>query len=298
MGTPRRLFVSPPASSGTALVAELRFDGLPQDYLHRPSGIISPNWYDSGALFPSITGLQPASNDCVGDTDPQGDKIITGASRTGAAGDRGYRREYGTGTNAQGGDLYYTIPGGPYRELWMKWWQRYAADLRPTSAGGVGNGAWTYNKDMAFNNDNNPNDCRIEIGQSQGAVGSYFGCWGVALTDSASRHLETNLLPPWPNCLTWNMQQGGDVGSGLFNEYQIHVKMGDGVDNGVCEMWFNGSYVANHTDVNYSTGMASHTGWRSIRIGNNQSGIGTDSGGKYCDYDDILLSTVGYITQD
>lgn len=291
----------------------LRFSGLSQDYWQWPDGDGTPTWSGdtTGTLFPIFTGssgVSAATNDNNA-AEPKGDGIIAAASRSGAANDCGFRHSLNVGVNQGGGALNVDLTkyGAPWRELWMKWWQRYPVGLKPTSgwsslASTIGNGAWTYNKDMALNNQGEANG-RIEFGQKQGGVGiaNHFDDWGACATSDGGNkshaNLSSNLATPSSLGFSFRAQMGGlSNGDGQWHSYQVHVVADSGSSrDGVFAAWFDDVKVSSHSTCRWSGGASSWTGWRSLRISNNQEAPGTDSTDLYQDYDDILISTSGFI---
>lgn len=88
----------------------------------------------------------------------------------------------------------------------------------------------------------------------------------------------------------WNYIMGGATSDGLWHVYEVHLKMDTNGANGIAEMWIDGNKVMKHTQVNFGTS----AGWNNIDIGLNQ--IGANNGRcMYVDFDDIKISTTGYI---
>jgi hypothetical protein len=81
---------------------------------------------------------------------------------------------------------------------------------------------------------------------------------------------------------------GGNTSDGSWFEVDIHCKAENGGDNGVFQAWINGDLKIDRSDVTF--GSSSFSGFI---IGSNVHGSATDCW--YVDFDDIALSTTGYI---
>lgn len=271
--------------SSTPLVFRLNFDGMAADKYQFRSSTGGGALWDAAYIGPVgssnvvVTAWGVDNNSVF----PEGDSIITAASRSGAGGDRGHRHTLGYGTNQNGGSINIQWGGSTAAgalEFWLQWWARYADGLRPTGT------KWSYEKTVECND---PGPVRVTVGWTQQGNGQ-FGATPyqpqVTYTSSA----------------VWGDIAPSGIADGTWHKYQVHLKAnsttGAGAD-GVFEMWLDGTQQANLTNVQYSSAPGSFNGWYYLGYSINMSVVSTatPSSALYIDFDDILLSTTGQITQ-
>lgn len=200
------------------------------------------------------------------------DQITAAANHPGGGGGKGFRHWRGNGAdgkNDNGGGLKIVLPSA-YSELWIRFYMRYQAGFR------WGNDAPHYTKEIYFHEFGNP-ILGIQGGGS---------AWGIRVRGRS-----------FPSLLTWEGSQNGALGDGRWHCYEYHIKQ-DG-RNGLVEFWFDGRKYLSQTVDAGSTPMHSFT------LGDNQNwvvdanGLAANQNGKptdyYTDFDDIAISTTGYI---
>lgn len=183
------------------------------------------------------------------------DEITAAANYPGGGGGKGFRHWASDGQNAGGGGLGITLPS-PVTKLWLRMYMRYQAGFSWL------HGRPHYIKDHYWRGHNQP-------------IFGYYGGWGFhASGDHGSS-------------LTWEQSQGGTVGSGQWNCYEYHIDQ----NTGTLEFWFNGKKYMSKTGLNLGT-----PGLQFFALGDNQNAVaGAGSSDFYRDYDDIAISTTGYI---
>jgi len=199
------------------------------------------------------------------------DKITSVANMAAGGGGKGFRHAVGDGASNNGGGII--LSWTPVAELWMRFYVRYPVGFAFDSAD-------LYSKLVYFNQENPTNNPHFYWGYHGGATGGYAQNDGVAQTASS----------PY----TWNGIMGGTTGDGLWHSYEIHVKMNTGTnDNGVWEWWIDGNLAYSVSNIKFSNNAAGIT-WHACAIGENFHNP-ANGGVVFVDFDDIAISTTGYI---
>jgi hypothetical protein len=190
------------------------------------------------------------------------DLISAAANFPGGAGGKGFRHWRGNGSNNNGGSLQISLPSG-VTEMWVRFYMRFQSGF-----------AWSggnplYTKDHYW-----------------GSCGS--GCVIFGIQGSNSWGVNFNGSTNYPSSLSWAASQGGTVGDGQWHSYEYHLKQNGSA--ATIEFWFDGVRYLNRTNANLGS-----TPWQSFKLGENQSSVTGCSPDCFTDYDDIAISTVGYI---
>ncbi len=190
------------------------------------------------------------------------DQITAAANHPGGNGGKGFRHWRGDGTNNTGGGLSITLPQG-VTEMWVRLYMRYSLGFGWTGSGPL------YTKDNYW-----------------GGCGS--GCVIFGIQGSGSWGVNYNGSVNYPSALTWAASQGGPTGDGQWHAYEYHLKQ-----NGTAatiEIWVDGVRHLHTTSASLGSNP-----WSYFGLGENQSTVTGCSAGCYTDYDDIVVSTTGYI---
>ena len=201
------------------------------------------------------------------------DSISAASNFPGGGGGKGYRSMVGTGTNSNGGGLRIMLPY-EMKELWVRFYMRHQAGFKWQ------NDQPAYEKDLYFN-DGLANAPVFVVGYSSGLFGVLrVNPGGSHLTGGQSSH--------------WQTINGGPRGDGQFHSFEVHVKQDTNGSNGIAETWVDGQLVARYTNVNWN-GSIGQPGWTFFSMAINQHYVDNNGVDMYRDYDDIVVSSSGYI---
>jgi hypothetical protein len=190
------------------------------------------------------------------------DQITAAANNPVGGGGRGFRHWRGNGSNNNGGGLTIALPSG-VTEMWVRFYMRFQSGFAWSG------GSPTYTKDNYW-----------------GSCGS--GCAIFGIQGSHSWGVNFNGGTNYPSSLTWAGSQGGNIGDGQWHSYEYHLKQNG--SSATIEFWFDGVRYLNRTNANLG-----NTPWRDFILGSNQSDVTGCSLDCFVDYDDLAISTVGYI---
>lgn len=237
--------------------------------------------YDSGTEEEVIDHLFTLENQSLSSS------LSAAANHTGGTGSMGYRVPISDGTNGSSGVCLGLKFQNPQPEFWMRFYVRYPTGFRWSSLDWH---KWVYFGDNGTSDNRNYNSLIFEpaqdgafriIAMPSGTGGSYYG----------------DASPTWFDTFAG----GGTTSDGSWHYVEFHVKMDTTSSpyNGVAEYWIDGTKHMIITNANFSGGeTAARQGWTLFRFNTNQSspnnsgGIGSPS---YVDYDDVVISTTGYI---
>ncbi len=191
-----------------------------------------------------------------------GDQILAAANHPGGGGGKGFRHWRGDGDNNTGGGLTITLPA-PVTEMWVRVYMRFSLGFAWSG------GAPLYTKDNYW-----------------GGCGSGCVIFGVQGNHSWGVNFDggTN----YPSSLTWAASQGGNTGDGQWHVYEYHLKQNGTA--GTIEVWVDGVRYLNITNADLGS-----TPWQSFALGENQATVTGCTPDCYTDYDDIAISTTGYV---
>jgi hypothetical protein len=193
------------------------------------------------------------------------DRITAAANYAGGGGGKGFRHWRGDGTNNNGGALAISLPS-PVTEMWVRMHMRYSLGFQ-----------WTFAPDA------HPHYTKDHYWNAGGAgvliFGYQGGAWGIF--DGGTAH---------PSTLDWYTSQGNSyTGDGEFHHYEYHVTQNGAA--GQIQIWVDGVQVLDKPGVNLGS-----TPWTYFALGENQNEpTGAGANDYYTDYDDVAISTAGYI---
>jgi hypothetical protein len=183
---------------------------------------------------------------------------ITSAANNPLGNGRGFRHKRGAGTNNNGGSLLISIPTTSH--LWIRFYMRYSAGFQ------FSGGNPHYTKEI-FWNPGEPHN--IIMGFSNGTLYTYVADMGSNPNVTSSD--------------TWSAVNQGSMGDGQWHAYEQYMNL----NTGQLRMWRDGRLVLDRSGVNFGA-----TSFRGFILSENQSEV---IGNHYTDYDDIAISTTGYI---
>jgi hypothetical protein len=233
---------------------------------HAQAGFVVNTSFDCPD-WDQLSGTDPCPQDSAiergGDwtgSSGRGDLITLAANNPLGIG-RGFRHWRDSGTNSGGGGIRVGFP--PTTQVWVRVYMRYAAGF-----GWVG-GHPNYTKDLYFN----PGTSNFRIlGFSGNNLYVHFAAGSNNVLSSD----------------TWDGINGGSLGDGRFHCYEIYMKVDTNGSNGEAKIWRDGNLVLNRTGQNLGGGVLSF-----FLLGSNQSSVVGSN--LYTDYDDLVVSTTGYI---
>ena len=197
---------------------------------------------------------------------PAGDQITTAANNPSGGGGKGFRHWAGNGMNQAGGGLLVIFP--PTTEMWFRYSIRFQPGFRWSASGPC------YMKTIYVNS---------------GIPGTfYFGVHDCQV----GGHVEAMSTVNHYTSASWTA-----IGDGNWHSVELHTKMNlpGGSSNGVMEVWVDGTKVYTNTAMQFST--TTGATWAKVNISSNENSpdSGSASLDQYIDYDDIAISTTGYI---
>lgn len=98
---------------------------------------------------------------------------------------------------------------------------------------------------------------------------------------------------PSPRCshCGWDALFPSGQSDGSWHAFEVHLKMDTNGSNGIAEVWIDGAKKVSQTNVNFGT----QSGFQWILVGSNAQFPNNVNGCAYLDYDDIAISSTGYI---
>lgn len=198
------------------------------------------------------------------------DIITPDANRSGGAGGRGFRHWRSDGFDINGGGMSIAASGGPYSELWVRFYMRHQSGFAWSG------GAPQFEKDQYWNT-----GAINQVGEFN--YGYNGGGWGFRTYADVRNNIASSM--------TWSDLQGGSTSDGLFHCHEYHIKMDTNGSNGEGHIWIDDVLVLTVLDVDWGTGGAV---WSEFILGDNQNDP-ANGGDRYTDYDDLAISAVGRI---
>lgn len=192
------------------------------------------------------------------------DQITAAANNPLGTGPKGFRHYRGNGQNSNGGGIKVDLPT-KVKEVWVRWYMRYQAGFQWSSM--------NYTKDLYFN----------VSGAFPIFTMGFHGTdgFGIAQVNPGSQNLVGS--PGWQSTM------GGPSADGRWHFYEVHLKVDTNGANGVGESWVDGQLSRRDTNLNLGAG-----GVEFFVVGSNQCCV-ANTVDMYTDYDDIAISTTGYI---
>jgi len=194
-------------------------------------------------------------------------EAVSVANNPDGDGGLGFRSWVGDGTNKQTGVARIDFPS-PQKELWLRWYQRYQAGF-----------AWSggephYDKTLYMN-----------TGGSLALLPQHAGNgkWSLTIQGGGSTYQATS-----NSALKWT-DVFGSTSDGLFHLFEIHIKLDTNSNDGVAQMWIDGSLVIDASGVDFSGGSStSRQGFTWFEFHSNQDSP-ANGGSAYVDYDDMAI---------
>ena len=194
----------------------------------------------------------------------QKEQITSAANNPGGPGGKGQRQWSGDGTNDNSGSTVVNF-NAPQKELWIRWYMRYQAGFKWTTL--------QYDKILYLDNTTVPEflgwDSVNVYTAPSGNVASTTGGWDTVMKNGA--------IDP---------ATGHRTSDGQWHYYEVHLKNNGSA--GVAEFWVDGVRHLSANNVSYGTD------FNHVIIGENQNSP-NNGGCSYVDFDDIAISTTGYI---
>jgi len=180
---------------------------------------------------------------------------------------KGMRQVIGDGSNSQGAAPRITFTSS-HGEIWMRWYVRYEAGFVLSTVGHT-----TYHKYAYIRFSPSSFSKVFDI------LGNTWSLTHQGCDSGGNDYGGTGFTG----------MNSGSVGDGQWHSVEIHVKIETSGNNGIFEAWMDGVQQMDIHDTNYCG-----TPITSLTLGTNQSWP-TNNNCAYFDYDDIALSTTGYI---
>ena len=230
------------------------------------------------------------------------EQVTLAANNPGGGGGKGQRHWLGDGQTVNSGGT--KIEFSSQSEFWMRWYMRFEQGFQWANPAGY--------KILYFNVGEQGSITPLFYGYNKlalpsGASGSYCASTGVncysadgtgwdaimangipyivAGTYIRATGVPTYFVPCTSSCATHKSSDG------QWHSYEIHLKLNTpGQTDGISEFWIDGVKKLTNTDVNFIR----TTGWTFVVIGSNAQ-YPYNGRDMYVDYDDIAVSTTGYI---
>lgn len=243
------------------------------------------DWYGYSTGDPTgctVSGLQKWSVQKAGGI--QEEEIISAANNPSGLGGKGQRHYLGctatTCFNSLSGGTVVNINNAPH-EIWMRWYMRFQNGFYAGS-----NGLEHF---KVFFIDANNDD-----GHGIRNVPCDFNNYNNKLRGLT--YATTPTVYGYTNGIGFLTINGGAYGDGNFHAYEFHIKLDTNGADGVYELWIDGNQKIDNHSTNLVGGQADKY-IHYIIIGSNAGYIdcGTPPCYWYVDFDDIVISTTGYI---
>ena len=226
------------------------------------------------------------------------EQVTLAANNPGGGGGKGQRHWLGDGQTVNSGGT--KIEFSSQSEFWMRWYMRFeqgfqwanlvAYKMLYINVGGQGAitpGWMSYNKlymGMLGNCGGDVNCTSID-GTGWDAIMANGIPYIQAGTYIRATGVPTYFVPCTSSCATHKSSDG------QWHSYEVHFKLNiPGQSNGVAEFWIDGIKKTSYANANFGTA----TGWTLVVIGSNAQ-YPYNGRDMYVDYDDIAISTTGYI---
>lgn len=204
---------------------------------------------------------------------------ITSSANHTPSGGNGLRFWDGAGFNSETTVLSVDFDS-PQKEVWFRWYQRYESGY-----------SWA---DQAYNK-------LLYIHAGASSTGTYIGGFSIGggseihnqavlwIMDSAYRYVNSS------STYNWNHVFGSNDGTsdGRWVYIELHMLMDTDTTDGEGHIYIDGVLAGSDTSVNWSSGNATlQNGFVHLAFDANQN---SPDGTYYVDYDDLAVSTTGYI---
>ncbi len=233
-----------------------------------------PDWVQPKGSVPPCDGIDLGNRDylCNGVTPSL---INSDGNNPNGNGGKGFRVSIGDGQNNLSAFPSYTL-STPQSELWIRFYIKFPLGF-----------AWSYvNITILYFSQ--------VLSNHQGYISMVYDLTNLYTTPIGIPHnpdhkdCDNNSSMALPN-FGWNDIMGGSTGDGQWHYYEFHIKKDTNGTNGIFQAWIDGILRNNHSDVNYNN---SDFNLVAFNVGQNNT---ANNGCVYVDYDDIAISTTGYI---
>lgn len=232
------------------------------------------DWTQSNGLYNiNCDGLTGSGSNVASDSYGTYEEQITAvANYSGGVGGKGQRHWIGDGGASNNSGSLKIAFNNAQTELWVRFYMRFETGLQWNTLTEykilyINTG---YSNALIFAFDNADKIGVSKVGSGQGF--SQTGGWNTVMANGGT---DIN---------------GNKTSDGQWHAYEVHMKADTNGTDGISEVWVDGIKKASFTNLN----LGGSTGWTTILIGSNAR---TPSNGRvmYVDYDDIAVSTTGYI---
>lgn len=223
--------------------------------------------WSQGSGSPTCNGIAKAGDwDCGSGI---GEQITAAANYPGGKGGRGQRHWLGAAGDNSGG--LQVVFNSSQKEFWARWYVRFE------------NGMDVTNIDMHY-----------KMLYLYGAGTSGIGAINFPYGSNGIRYYEQN--GGMKNLATgtggWYSIFGSGVSNGKWFRVDVHFKAEtSGQSNGLFQLWVDGQLLIDRKDAQYG----SPNGFGGFLVGSNHKGHNDSPKCMYVDYDDIAISSRGYI---
>jgi hypothetical protein len=193
--------------------------------------------------------------------------ITPAANYPNGGGGNGIRFWVGDGHNITSGAARVSLPA-PTKELWIRWYARYEKGF---NFNGLSYDKWLYLRTAG-------RSAIIEPVRSDGFA---------IIAQGTNDYYQASCT----NCGFYT----NNLANGEWHAYEVHMKMDTNGKDGIGRLWIDGKLVIENTSVDWSNGDAgTRKGWTwfDFHSNNREPANGRPM---YFDYDDIAISTKGYI---
>ncbi len=204
------------------------------------------------------------------------DQITAAANNPSGGGGKGFRHWVGDGWNNAGGGI--TIHFAASAEIWVRYYIRFQSGF-----------AWNVGgKNMKTIYLNYGLDGHSYWGFFDTKIGGHVNVDGTQRNGEVAGNV-------FSQTHTWDDWQGGTTGDGLWHVLEWHFKMNPlgAVADGVAEGWLDGVQVLSFSNVKFSNANGSR--FTFFKMGENHDSPNNAGVDAYVDFDDVAISTIGYI---
>ncbi len=197
------------------------------------------------------------------------DQITATANNPAGGGWKGFRHWVGDGLNNGGGGIVVSF--SPVSEMWLRYYIRFQSGF-----------TWGRGVNMKTIYCNRGQPGTFYFGLHDGVIGGHIE---VDPTGGNGNHYST---------VTWAAWQGSATSNGKFHVLEVHARMnssGRSAD-GVLEFWLDGTRIYASSTVHFTNTTGAQFSNCAVGENHNDPRNGADA---YVDFDDIAVSTTGYI---
>ncbi len=243
-----------------------------------------PDWKQSDGLSEQAVNCNGLAG-WGGWTTPNGseEQITAAANFPSGGGGKGQRHWIGDGRNnlSGGSSVVFT---SPQKELWIRWYMRYEFGFQWDP---LTHHKWIYVSPHYYVTTSEPPVVFDWEGWDTASIWTVGGdCAGSNRCASTPGSGWNTVMASGPLDANGNRQSDGQ-----WHAYEVHLKLNTpGIADGVAETWIDGIRRISATGIDFiRTG-----GWTYLAMAEN-AGYAANGRDAYVDYDDVVISTTGYI---